>query len=135
MTAAQMIRTLTPRTLVSRTLFAGIAAVALTAAGFGFAQGLSQNGSAIEIGGERWSDAFDGTDQPHLNPSAETTKSDRLDVTCETQDWPYLGEKCLVAAAGTEFRTATRTVTIEHRMASENTSVLVRVPVQEVALQ
>lgn len=138
MTATQLFRkTLTSKALVSRTLFAGIAAVALTAAGFGFAQGFSSDGSAIAKGGARWIDAFGTADTPHLTPSARETKGDRLGQTpaCDKQDWPFLAEECLVPASGTEFRTATRTITIEHRDEANRTSTLVRMPVQEIALR
>ncbi len=145
MTATKLLRTALTRKSVSRTLFAGIAAVTLTAAGFGFAQGfgngssdISTGSSEISTGGARWMDAFGArNDAPHLTPSASATKGDRLDTAagCDKQDWPFLAGECLVAASGTEFRTASRTVTIEHRNEAENTSVLFRVPLQELALR
>lgn len=81
--------------------------------------------------------AMGGSDGPGIRTAALTTvstkKGDRLKgVDCAGQTWPYIASECRVAANGARLRQATRTITIEQRV-GENTSVLLRVPMMQMA--
>ncbi len=95
--------------------------------------GIGGAGSAAAASGARWSDAFgDGKVGPALS-SITVAKGDRLAAAadCATQEWPNIASACLASADGSAVR-ASRAVTIEYRV-GDNTSVLVRAPVTQVA--
>ena len=71
-------------------------------------------------------------------PSTATTvraKGDSLRIVsgrCAVQAWPHIPQECLTAVGTVSTRKIVRTVTFEQRDGA-NTSVLVRLPAQEVA--
>ncbi len=92
--------------------------------------------AAIAKDGSRWTDAFGTASTVTPTPTA-AGKTDRLPMpaaanACEAQPWPYVAPDCLIHAEGMET-VAARTITIEHRTAEANTTVLVRVPVMQLA--
>lgn len=120
-------------------LLAFAAAIGLTAIGTVALQlggGIETASAAITKDGSRWFDAF-GTPGPVPTPTARDAKSDRISAAkgCETQDWPYVGRECLVAANGSDLRIASRTITIGERNEAARTSTLIRMPVAQMALR
>jgi len=62
------------------------------------------------------------------------SKGDKLQVSgsCELQSWPNFSQECLVSTDGSTSRKVSRVITLERRI-GENTSELVRVPVDDLA--
>lgn len=95
---------------------------------------LGQQGAAAAIAkdGSRWTDAFGGDNRVIPAEALRGGKSDRLPTAdCGDQAWPYVEPSCLKLAEGTIV--ASRTVTLEYRTPAENLSVLVRVPLVQMA--
>ncbi len=118
----------------TNTLLAAVAALGIALVGSQLVGGMSAANAAIDTNGSRWSDAFgDGRLGPVLHTAA-AAKSDRLPMSagCAAQDWPNIASTCLVSSDGRAVRSASRSVTTEYRV-GENTSVLVRSPLAQVA--
>jgi hypothetical protein len=123
-----------------------ILAASVLAAGLGFAA-LPKGGEGAEAAGAkdqtrysaRLEEAFRDAQTAAVDEAllgtltAAARKADRLaaPADCAGQAWPYVAAGCL---AGVEVRAAqaVRTVTVEYRV-GDSTSVLVRLPAQQVA--
>lgn len=121
-------------------LLATTAIAALTAGSHGNEgeQGASENGLSPSA---RIAEAFRIADAVSIEEiriekvRRAAGKADLLPIGsgCASQIWPSIAMECL-AGPGIPSQPRVRTVTVEHRV-GENTSILVRMPVQQAASQ
>ncbi|MBB5753367.1 hypothetical protein [Prosthecomicrobium pneumaticum] len=95
--------------------------------------GLAGAAAFVALGLTLWAGSATGG-TAEAGSTAAAPRGDRLAsavrTSCEMQSWPYIAPDCLVLDGGAPRRVS-RTITIE-RLIDENTSALVRVPLEQI---